>query len=83
VRNASGAELRQRLCCGLDAIYPGLATKYDLVLYPFFLDGVVEDRAFNQADGLHPTAAGVDRIVERILPKVEELVARVKTKRGS
>ena len=26
---------------------------------------------------LHPTAAGVDVIVERILPKVEELVGRV------
>jgi acyl-CoA thioesterase I len=63
-----------------DAIYPELASRYDLLLYPFFLDGVAVDRAFNQADGLHPTAAGVDAIVARILPKVEELVARVKAR---
>ena len=66
-----------------DAIFPELAAKYDLVFYPFFLDGVVQDRSLSQADGLHPTAAGVDRIVERILPKVEELIAQVKTKKGS
>ena len=66
-----------------DAIFPELAAKYDLVFYPFFLDGLVQDRALNQADGLHPTAAGVDRIVERILPKVDELIAQVKTKKGS
>ena len=66
-----------------DAIYPDLAAKYGIVFYPFFLDGIVADKTLNQADGLHPTAAGVDRIVERILPKAEELVAQVKTKRGS
>lgn len=66
-----------------DAIFPDLAAKYRLVFYDFFLDGIVGDRAFNQQDGLHPTAAGIDRIVERILPKAEELVAQVKTKRGS
>lgn len=66
-----------------DAIYPALAAEHDVVFYPFFLDGVVFERGFNQPDGLHPTAAGVDRIVERILPKVEELIARVKAKRGS
>lgn len=65
-----------------DAIFPDLAAKYDLVFYPFFLDGIVEDHALNQADGLHPTAAGVERIVERILPKAQELIARVK-KKGS
>lgn len=66
-----------------DAIFPDLAAKYGLVFYPFFLDGVVQDRSLSQADGLHPTAAGVDRVVERILPKAEELIAQVKTKRGS
>ena len=63
-----------------DAIYPDLAKTYDLVLYPFFLDGIAGDRAFNQPDGLHPTAAGVDVIVGRILPKVEELLARAKAR---
>jgi len=64
-----------------DPIYPELAAAHDLVLYPFFLDGVVSDRALNQGDGIHPTAAGVDVIVARILPKVEELIARVKSSR--
>ena len=60
-----------------DPIYPELAPAYDVGLYPFILDGVAGDRALNQADGLHPTAAGVDIIVSRMLPKVEELVAQV------
>ena len=54
-----------------------LAKAYDVTLYPFILDGVAGDRALNQADGLHPTAAGVDVIVSRMLPKVEDMVARV------
>ena len=66
-----------------EAIYPELAAKYDLLLYPFFLDGIVGDSKFNQRDGLHPTAAGVDKIVAGILPKAEELVARVRERRGS
>jgi acyl-CoA thioesterase-1 len=61
-----------------DPIYPELAAAHDLVFYPFILDGVAADAALNQADGIHPTAAGVDIIVSRMLPKVEELVARVK-----
>ncbi len=64
-----------------DPIYSELAAKYDLLLYPFFLDGVAADPALNQGDGLHPTAAGVDVIVSRILPKVEELIARAKAPR--
>lgn len=61
-----------------DSIYPDLAAKYGLLLYPFFLDGIVTDPALNQHDGLHPTEAGVAVIVERILPKVEELLSRVR-----
>ena len=63
--------------------FPELATKYGLLFYPFFLDGIASDAKLNQRDGLHPTAKGVDAIVERILPKVEELVARVRGKRSS
>jgi acyl-CoA thioesterase-1 len=65
-----------------DAIYPDLAAAYDVVFYPFFLDGVAAERALNQGDGIHPTAAGVDVIVGRLLPKAEELVARARTARG-
>jgi acyl-CoA thioesterase I len=61
-----------------EAIYADLAAKNGLLLYPFFLDGVAADARLNQRDGTHPTAAGVDAIVKRILPKVEELVARAR-----
>jgi acyl-CoA thioesterase I len=63
---------------GFEPIYPELASKYDALLYPFFLDGVAGDAKLNQRDGLHPTAAGVDVIVSGILPKAEELIARVR-----
>ena len=66
-----------------DAIYPALAAAHGVVFYPFFLEDVVADPALNQPDGLHPTAAGVDRIVQGILPKVEELIARVRAARGT
>jgi acyl-CoA thioesterase-1 len=66
-----------------DAIYPALASTHRLVFYPFFLDGVATDPKLNQADGLHPNAAGVDVIVERIMPQVEALIARVRAARGS
>jgi acyl-CoA thioesterase-1 len=61
-----------------EALYSELAGRYDLLLYPFFLDGVAGEAGLNQSDGLHPTAAGVDAIVARILPKVEELVRRAR-----
>jgi acyl-CoA thioesterase I len=65
-----------------EAIYAEVAAKHDLLLYPFFLEGVAADARLNQRDGIHPTAAGVDAIVARILPKVEELVARVRDRRA-
>lgn len=61
-----------------DAIYPDLAAKYDVLLYPFLLDGVAADPKLNQRDGIHPTAAGVDRMVAGILPEVEALIARIR-----
>jgi acyl-CoA thioesterase-1 len=61
-----------------DVIYPALAKDHDVALYPFFLDGVAGDPKLNQADGMHPTAAGVDVIVERIAPSVEEILKQVK-----
>jgi acyl-CoA thioesterase-1 len=66
-----------------DAIYPALASTHSVVFYPFFLDGVATDPKLNQGDGLHPNAGGVDIIVARILPKVEELITRARAARGS
>jgi acyl-CoA thioesterase I len=60
-----------------DAIYPDLATKYGLTLYPFFLDGLVGRSDLLQADGLHPNAAGVEAIVGRMVPVVEPWLARL------
>lgn len=57
-----------------DAIYPRLAEKHGVPLYPFFLDGIAADGRYLLEDGMHPNAAGVDRIVERILPLVEKLI---------
>ena len=53
-----------------DAIYPELAERHGTLLYPFLLDGVATVADLNQADGLHPNAAGVGVIVERVLPSV-------------
>jgi acyl-CoA thioesterase-1 len=55
-----------------NAIYPELARKHGAALDPFFLDGVVTDRSLMQADGLHPTATGVDMIVRRLTPVVAD-----------
>ena len=57
-----------------DAIYPRLAQKYNVPLYPFFLDGVALDPALNQSDGLHPNPRGVDVIVERLEPEIARLL---------
>ncbi len=65
-----GPEYQQKF----DDIYPTLARKYGVPLYPFFLDGVALDPVLTQPDGLHPTKAGVAVIVARILPVVEKLL---------
>jgi len=60
-----------------DAIYPDLASRYQLILYPFFLDGAVMNDGLMQSDSLHPNAKGVAVIVGNMLPKVKELLNQV------
>ncbi|ESY49702.1 hydrolase GDSL [Mesorhizobium sp. LNJC374B00] len=60
-----------------DAIYPKLAAKYDVPLYPFFLDGVAGQSGLQLEDGLHPNPKGVAAMVERIMPAVEKAIAAV------
>ena len=60
-----------------NGMYGRLAGPRGALLYPFFLDGVAGQAALNQADGLHPTAEGVDVIVQKMLPKVEDLLDRI------
>jgi len=62
-----------------DQIYPNLAKRYDLLFYPFFLEGVATDPELNQVDGIHPNSAGVRLIVKGLQPLVtvaiDELIA--------
>lgn len=63
-----------------NAIYPQLAKKYDVALYPFFLDGVSAQKTLLLDDGMHPNAAGVARMVEGFLPVMEKVLKQVETK---
>jgi acyl-CoA thioesterase I len=65
-----------------NAIYPDLAKSFGVPLYPFFLEGVATDAKLNQADGLHPTAEGVDAIVRNILPAVEAFLGTISGQRS-
>lgn len=58
-------------------IYPDLAKKYSVPLYPFFLDGVAAQADLTLPDGIHPTAEGIGIIVKRILPTVKTLIANM------
>lgn len=55
-------------------IYPQLARKHGVPLYPFFLDGVVGNARLMQADSIHPNAAGVDIIIGKLAPEVARAV---------
>ncbi len=58
-----------------DSIWPDLARTYHGTLYPFILDGVIGDPALMQGDRVHPNAAGVTRIADRVAPLVKERLA--------
>ncbi|MGC1564347.1 MAG: arylesterase [Bradyrhizobium sp.] len=60
-----------------NAIYPDIAKSSGVPLYPFFLEGIAADARLNQADGMHPTAEGVEIIVNNILPTVEALLGAI------
>ena len=66
-----------------DAIYPELAAKHGLILYPFFLDGVALMPKLNLDDGLHPNGRGVAEITKKIMPAVEQLIERARAKQAA
>ena len=66
-----------------DAIYPELAAKHRLILYPFFLDGVALNGKLNLDDGLHPNGRGVAEITKKIMPAVEQLIERARAKQAT
>jgi acyl-CoA thioesterase-1 len=57
-----------------DAIYPSLAREHGIPIYAFFLEGVAGDPDLNLEDGIHPNARGIEEIVRRMLPQVEEFL---------
>jgi len=57
-----------------DPIYPELAAEFSIPLYPFFLAGVTGHPDLNQGDGIHPNAAGVKVIVEKMLPVIQKVL---------
>lgn len=57
-----------------NAVYPRLAERHGVILYPFFLEGVAVEPGLNQPDGIHPNEDGVAVIVERILPYVMKVL---------
>ena len=77
-RNLGGA-----YSSAFDAIYPELAKKHGLLFYPFFLDGIAFEGKFNLGDGIHPNGSGVAEITRRILPLVEQLIERARSKRAA
>ena len=60
-----------------DAIYPELANQHQVPFYPFFLAGVADVEKLNQGDGIHPKEAGIDIIVQGILPLIEKTLAKI------
>ncbi|HXG80844.1 MAG TPA: arylesterase [Sphingomicrobium sp.] len=59
-----------------EAIYPALARKHGVAIYPFFLDGVAGQPGMQLPDGMHPTFQGVKRIVVGITPSVKQALSR-------
>ena len=58
-------------------VFTELGTRPGVIYDPFFLEGVAGEAALNQPDRIHPNAEGVRRIVARLLPAMERLVAAV------
>ena len=57
-------------------IYPAIARSENVILIPFFLDGVAAEPGLNQSDGIHPTAQGYRKIVDNIYPYVTAAIKK-------
>ncbi len=66
-----GTEYRERFA----SVFPRLAAKHGVPLYPFFLEGVAARAELNLSDGIHPNPQGVDVMVANILPHVRRFLA--------
>ena len=56
-------------------LFPKLASELGVELIPFLLDGVGGVAELNQADGIHPNAAGHARIAQTVLPYIARALA--------
>ena len=72
----SARNLDRAYIARFEAIYPAMARKHGVPLYPFFLEGVAAQLGMTQADGTHPTFAGVKRIVTGITPAVKQALPK-------
>ena len=61
---------------GFERLFAEVAAKHKAALMPFFLDGVAADARLNQADGIHPTAAGYRIIADRLWPYLRPLLRK-------
>ena len=61
-----------------EAVFPAVARRAKIALMPFLLDGVAADPRLNQADGIHPTAAGQQMIADRLWPYLRSLLRPIK-----
>lgn len=58
------------------AVYPAVAGRHDLILVPFFLEGVAGRPELNQTDGIHPTAEGYRIVVDTLFPFVVKAIEK-------
>lgn len=56
-----------------EAVFPDLAERYGLALFPDILAPYQGNPSLTLLDGLHPNAAGVEAIGRALLPQVEDL----------
>lgn len=61
-----------------DAIYRDLAKEYGAALIPFWLEDIYREPALFQADKIHPTADGIERLVAATISEVEGALPPVK-----
>lgn len=61
-----------------NSIYPKLAEKHGVPLYPFILDGVVTRSELQLEDGMHPNPKGIAVMVERMTPAVRDFVKAIR-----
>jgi acyl-CoA thioesterase-1 len=59
-----------------NAVYPDLAKRNGIALVPFLLEGVAGVDSLNQADMMHPTAAGQRKVAETVWPVVLKAIGR-------